>query len=295
MNYELAICFLFILLFIIYFYVQKQPILEGAKNIKDPIKEMDKFFKSIPKEIKKIPKETQKGFNKAKKETQKGLKKAEKATKKEFDKAKKGIDKVKNAILGPLNKWANQMKTFFKNLGRLFEDWVKFIRGNIMCGINNISTPFCLIWNIISLVGLIIYGIIWLVILVFLGESMANSYGCAIGKIQEYLWKFSSSSLRSKINKCSKGCSSQIPIWGGKKMKSAADMAKDKCNIKPKIDVDEDNFLSVRVFYWTALLIFLGYQMSLPFMDDTQTAIPILDDSPKFQTTLPFMDDSSKK
>ena len=197
MNYELSICFLFILLFIIYFYFQKQPILEGAKSIKDPIKEMDKFFKSIPKEIQKIPKEakkdfdkakkaTQKGFDKAKKETQNGLKKAEKATKKEFDKAKKGIDKVKNAILGPLNKWANQMKTFFKNLGRLFEDWVKFIRGNIMCGINNISTPFCLIWNIISLVGLIIYGIIWLVILVFLGESMANSYGCAIGKIQEY-------------------------------------------------------------------------------------------------------------
>jgi hypothetical protein len=292
MNYELSICFLFILLFIIYFYFQKQPILEGAKSIKDPIKEMDKFFKSIPKEIQKIPKEakkdfdkakkaTQKGFDKAKKETQNGLKKAEKATKKEFDKAKKGIDKVKNAILGPLNKWANQMKTFFKNLGRLFEDWVKFIRGNIMCGINNISTPFCLIWNIISLVGLIIYGIIWLVILVFLGESMANSYGCAIGKIQEYLWKFSSPSLRSKINKCSKGCSSQIPIWGGKKLKSAADMAKDKCNIKPKIDVDEDNFLSVRIFYWMTLLIFLGYQMSLSFMDDTQTAIPILDDSPK--------------
>ena len=270
MNYELAICFLFILLFIIYFYFQKKPIIEG---LKDPIKEMDKFFKSIPNEIKKIPKETKKGFDNAKKETQKGLKKAE------------------NAILGPLNKWANQMKTFFKNLGRLFEDWAKFISGNIMCVINNISSPFCLICNIISLVGLIIYGIIWFVILVFLGESMANSYGCAIGKIQEYLWKFSSSSIRSKINKCSKGCSSQIPIWGGKKMKSAADMAKDKCNIKPKIDIDEDNFISVRIFYWMALFLFLGYQMSLPFMDDKQTAIPILDDSLKYQTAY----DSPKK
>jgi hypothetical protein len=270
MNYELAICFLFILLFIIYFYVQNQPILEGAKNKSDdPFKKMDKFFKSIPKEIKKIPKETKKGFNKAKKETEKGLKKAEKATKKEFDKAKKGIDKVKNAILDPLNKWANQMKNFFKNLGRLFEDWVKFIRGNIMCGITNISTPFCLIWNIIRLVGLIIYGIIWLVVFVFLGESMSNSYDCAIGKIQEYLWKFSSPSLKSRINKCNKGCSSEIPIWGGKKMKSAAENVKNKCTTKSTIDIDEENIFSVRIFYWMALLIFLGYKMASPFIDDS--------------------------
>jgi F0F1-type ATP synthase membrane subunit b/b' len=291
MNYELAICFLFILLFIIYFYFQKKPIIEGA-DIFSEVKKIIKGIEKIPKDIQKIPKEakkdfdkakkaTEKGFDKAKKETQKGLKKAESEINKGTNFIKKELEKVKKSILDPINKWAKQVEKFFKNLGRLFEDWAKFISGNIMCGINNISSPFCLICNIISLFGLIIYGIIWLVILVFLGESMANSYGCAIGKIQEYLWKFSSPSLRSKINKCSKGCSSQIPIWDGKKLKSAADMAKDKCNIKPKIDVDEDNFLSVRIFYWMTLLIFLGYQMSLSFMDDTQTAIPILDDSPK--------------
>jgi hypothetical protein len=270
MNYELAICFLFILLFFIYFYIRKQPILEGAKNKSDdPFKKMDKFFKKIPKDIQKIPKETKKGFNKAKKETEKGLKKAEKATKKGFDKATKEMNKVKNGILGPLNKWANQMKNFFKNLGRLFDDWAKFIRGNIMCGITNISTSFCLIWNMIRLVGLIIYGIIWLIIYVFMGESMANSYDCFVIKIQDFFWKFASPSLKTKINKCNKGCSSEIPIWGGKKMKSPAENARSKCNAKTKSDDDDESGFTLRVFYWIVLALFVGYKLFSKYIDIT--------------------------
>ena len=55
MNYELAICFLFVLLFIIYFYIRKQPIIEGAGK-SDPFKKINDFFKNLPKQINKIPK-----------------------------------------------------------------------------------------------------------------------------------------------------------------------------------------------------------------------------------------------
>jgi hypothetical protein len=255
MNYELAICFLFILLFIVYFYIRKQPILEGAgkKKKSDPV---TKFFKDAEKQ-------TKKGFEKAKKETQKGFEKAKKET-------QKGFDKIKNSILGPILKWVKQLMNFFKNLGRLFTDWVKFINGNIMCGIRNVSNPICLLWNVIRLIGLIFYGLVWLIILIFGGQSMANSFECIIIKIEDFLWKF-----RPKIlDTCSKGCSAEIPIWGGKKMRSPADKAKSKCKAKPTAKIDVDNLMSIRIFYWLVLIFFLTYKFVLPFLDETKIDFP---------------------
>jgi hypothetical protein len=244
MNYELAICFLFILLFIAYFYIRKQPILEGAGK-KDPFKKTNEFMK-------KIPKATKKGFDKAKKET------------------KKGLDKIKNSILGPITKWVKQLTNFFKNLGRLFTDWVKFINGNIMCAIRNVSNPICLLWNVIRLIGLMLYGLVWLIILIFGGQSMANSFECIIIKIQDFLWKFHPKILDT----CSKGCSAEIPIWGGKKMRSPADKAKSKCNAKSTAKIDVDNLMSIRIFYWVVLIFFLIYKFLLPLLNETKIDFP---------------------
>ena len=255
MNYELAIFFLFILLFIVYFYFRKQPIIEGAgkKKKSDPV---TKFLKDAEKK-------TKKEFNKAKKETQKGFEKAKKET-------KKGFDKIKNSILGPILKWVKQLMDFFKNLGRLFTDWIKFISGNIMCMVKNVSNPICLLWNVIRLIGLIFYGLVWLIILIFGGQSMANSFECIIIKIQDFLWKFHPKILDT----CSKGCSTELPIWGGKKMRSAADKAKSKCKAKSRTDVAEENMLSIRIFYWVVLIFFLIYKFLLPLLNEQVIDFP---------------------
>jgi hypothetical protein len=247
MNYELAICFLFILLFIVYFYFRKQPILEGAgkKKKSDPV---TKFLKDAEKK-------TKKEFNKAKKATQKG-----------FDKAKKATGKITSSITNIIK----QAKIFFKNLGRLFTDWVKFINGNIMCAIRNVSNPICLLWNVIRLIGLILYGLVWLIILIFGGQSMANSFECIIIKIEDFLWKFHPKILDT----CSKGCSAEIPIWGGKKMRSPADKAKSKCKAKSTAKIDVDSLMSIKIFYWMVLIFFLIYRFVLPFINETKIDFP---------------------
>ena len=236
MNYELAICFLFILLFIAYFYIRKQPILEGAgkKKKSDPV---GKFFKD-----------------------------AEKKTKKQFEKAKKATSKIAGSITNIIK----QAKNFFKNLGRLFTDWIKFISGNIMCMVKNVSNPICLLWNVIRLIGLIFYGLIWLIILIFGGQNMANSFECVIIKIEDFLWKFHPKILDS----CSKGCSTELPIWGGKKMRSAADKAKSKCKAKSRTNVAEENMLSIRIFYWVVLIFFLIYKFLLPLLNEQVIDFP---------------------
>jgi hypothetical protein len=246
MNYELAICFLFILLFIVYFYIRKQPILEGAGKKK----KQDAFTKVF----KAAEKKTKKEFNKAKKATQKGFEKAKKET---------------NKIAGSITNIIKQAKNFFKNLGRLFTDWVNFISGNIMCGIKNFSNPFCLLWNVIRLIGLILYGLVFLIILIFGGKSMANSFECIIIKIQVFLWKFHPKLLDT----CSKGCSSEIPIWGGKKMRSPADKAISKCKSKSS-KVDIDDMMSIRIFYWAVLIFFLIYKFVLPLINETEIDFP---------------------
>ena len=315
MNYELAICFLFILLFIIYFYIRKQPIIEGAgkfdpfkkindfvkkipkeiKKIPTEIKKIPKEIKKIPKEIEKIPKEIEKGttkiikdaekktkaeFNKAKEATTKVVKDAEKVTKdgikattkvvKDAEKAaKKGITiietelkKVKDSILGPIMKFAKQMMDFFKNLGRLFVDWANFINGNILCAIKNVSNPVCLLLNVIRLIGFMLYGFVWIIIVIFAGQSMADSFECIITRITDFLWKFRPKILAT----CGKGCSAEIPLWAGKKMRSPADKAKSKCNAKSKskIKIEEESLTSVRTFYWVVLIFFVSYKLGLP-------------------------------
>ena len=306
MNYELAICFLFVLLFIIYFYIRKQPIIEGAGKGKSDIQKMTDFFKNLPKQINKIPKDinkkakaefdkakeatnkefnkakdaTNKEFNKAKDATNKVVKDAENVTKKGIEATKKGIEdaqkeakkginiikteliKVKDSILGPIIKFAKQVENFFKNLARLFTDWVNFINGNLMCAIKNVSNPVCLLWNVIRLIGLILYGLVWLIILSFAGQSTADSFECIIIKIEDFLWKFHPKILDT----CSKGCSSEIPIWGGKKLKSPADKTRSKCNAKLKstIKFEEENITSDRTFYWVVLIFFVFYKLDLP-------------------------------
>ena len=318
MNYELAICFLFVLLFIIYFYIRKQPIIEGA-GISDSFKKINDFIKNFPKEIKKIPKEIQKipkeaeklqkqaekktmaEFNKAKEATNKEFNKAKEATNKEFNKAKeatnkvvkdaekvtkdgikatkKGIEdaekeakkginiikteliKVKDSILGPIIKFAKQVENFFKTLARLFTDWVNFINGNLMCAIKNVSNPVCLLWNVIRLIGLILYGLVWLIILSFVGQSKANSFECIIIKIEDFLWKFRPKILAT----CGKGCSAEIPLWAGKKMRSPADKAKSKCNAKSNTKIyEEESLTSDRTFYWIVAGFLLAYKIDLP-------------------------------
>jgi hypothetical protein len=255
MNYELAICFLFILLFIIYFYIRKQPIIEGAGK-SDPLG-IKKFFKKIPDDI-------QKG-------TTKIVKDAEKKTTAEFNKAKKGAEKgvniiktelkkVKDSILKPILKFVKQIENFGKNLGRLFVDWANFISSNIMCAIKNVSNPVCLLWNVVRLVAYLFYAIVWLIILSFVGQSTADSFECIIIKIQGFLGKFIPQILKT----CGKGCSAEIPLWGGKKLKSPADKTRSKCNAKSKSEFEEKNIDSVKFFYWVVLIFLVAYIQGLP-------------------------------
>lgn len=273
MNYELAICFLFVLLFIIYFYIRKQPIIEGAGKSKDPFKKLNNFFKKIPKQIKKIPKEAKKiqkqaekktlaQFNKAKEATTKEFKKAEKEAKKGFSVVTKELNKVKNTILKPILKFVKQVENFGKNLGRLFVDWANFISSNIMCAIRNVSNPVCLLWNVVRLVAYLFYAIVWLIILSFAGQSTAVSFECIIIKIQDFLGKF----LPQILKNCGKGCSARIPLWAGKKMKMPSDNTRKKCNAKFKSanNFEEDNFTSDRTFYWIVAAFLLAYKIDLP-------------------------------
>ena len=247
MNYELAICFLFVLLFIIYFYIRKQPIIEGAsnsgikKNIKKNIKKTKDIFKNLPKQITRG--------------TTKIIKDAGKKTKAE-------LNKVKDTILKPIMKFAKQMMDFFKNLGRLFTDWANFINGNILCAIKNVSNPVCLLWNVIRLFGLMLYAFVWLIIVIFAGQSMADSFECFITGISDFLWKFRPKILAT----CGKGCSAEIPLWAGKKMRSPADKAKSKCNakLKSKIEIEEENITSDRTFYWIVAGFLIAYKIDLP-------------------------------
>lgn len=139
-----------------------------------------------------------------------------------------------------------------------------------MCAIRNVSNPICLLWNVIRLFGLILYGLVWLIILIFGGQSMANSFECIIIKIEDFLWKFHPKILDT----CGKGCSAEIPIWGGKKMRSPADKAKSKCNAKSTTSVNVDNLMSIRIFYWAVLIFFLIYKFLLPFLNETKIDFP---------------------
>jgi len=179
MNYELTLCFLFILLFIVYFYIKKQPILEGAgkSKKKDP-------FNAINKNLKKT---------------------GDKITK-----------SLKKAILGPILKMANQVKAFFVNLAKYNEDWVKLIGNSFQCAFTNVTDPFCLLINLVRLFGLILYGFGWIVLSIF---DKQDFYECGIIKIQSFLWTFVPSMLKKKLNKCYGKCDGQIPVWGGKKKK----------------------------------------------------------------------------
>lgn len=268
MNYELAICFLFVLLFIIYFYIRKRPIIEGAGK-SDPLG-IKKFLNKIPKQIEKgttkiikdAGKKTKAEFDKAKNAATKVAKDAGRDAKKGVNMIKTELNKVKDTILKPIMKFAKQMMDFFKNLGRLFTDWANFINGNILCAIKNVSNPVCLLWNVIRLFGLMLYGFVWLIIVIFAGQSMADSFECFITGISDFLWKFRPKILAT----CGKGCSAEIPLWAGKKMRSPADKAKSKCNakLKSKIEIEEENITSDRTFYWIVAGFLLAYKLDLP-------------------------------
>lgn len=242
MNYELAICFLFILLFIIYFYIRKQPIIEGNSDLLG----IKKFFTKIPDEIQKG---TTAEFNKARKEAEKGI-----------NIIKTELKKVKDSILKPILKFVKQIENFGKNLGRLFVDWANFISSNIMCAIKNVSNPVCLLWNVVRLVAYLFYAIVWLIILSFSGQSTADSFECIIIKIQGFLGKFIPQILKT----CGKGCSAEIPLWGGKKLKSPADKSRSKCNAKSKSEFEEKNIDSAKFFYWVVLIFLIAYMKDLP-------------------------------
>jgi len=136
--------------------------------------------------------------------------------------------------------------------------------------VKNVSNPICLLWNVIRLIGLIFYGLVWLIILIFGGQSMANSFECIIIKIQDFLWKFHPKILDT----CSKGCSTELPIWGGKKMRSAADKAKSKCKAKSTSKIDVDDMMSIRIFYWAVLIFFLIYKFLLPLLNEQVIDFP---------------------
>lgn len=253
MNYELAICFLFILLFIIYFYIRKQPIIEGNSDLLG----IKKLFTKIPDDIKKgttkiykdAEKKTTAEFNKARKEAEKGI-----------NIIKTELKKVKDSILKPILKFVKQIENFGKNLGRLFVDWANFISSNIMCAIKNVSNPVCLLWNVVRLVAYLFYAIVWLIILSFAGQSTADSFECIIIKIQGFLGKFIPQILKT----CGKGCSAEIPLWGGKKLKSPADKSRSKCNAKSKSEFEEKNIDSAKFFYWVVLIFLIAYMKDLP-------------------------------
>lgn len=257
MNYELAICFLFILLFIIYFYVRKQRNKEGfidkINKIINDMKNIPKELQKIPAELIKIPKEIEEKtvaeFNKAKAETTKG-----------FSVVETELNKAKDTILNPILKFIKQVEDFGKNLGRLFVDWANFISGNIMCAIKNVSNPVCLLWNVVRLIAYLLYAIVWLIILIFGGQPMSDSFECIIIKIQDFLGKF----IPQILATCGKGCSSEIPLWGGKKMRSPADKTRSKCNAKSKSKIYEEENVSVIIFYWVVLIFFVSYKLGLP-------------------------------
>lgn len=234
MNYELALCFLFILLFIIYFYIRKQPILEGAGKSKttDPFK---KFGKQITNDIKK-----------------------------------KLLAPIKK-LFKPITDGIKKMKTFFVNLGKYNEDWIKLIGNSFKCAFTNITDPFCLLLNVFRLFGLMLYGIGWVLSSIF---SKQNSYECVILQVQDFLWKyFMPQMLKKKINKCYGKCDGEIPVFGGKPKKKNPNKALNKCrNDKPEKKSEEENLFGTKTFFFITasfLLIYLGYEKFI----DTNTKV----------------------
>jgi hypothetical protein len=224
MNYELALCFLFILLFIIYFYIRKQPILEGAgkKKTTDPFK---KFGKQITNDIKK-----------------------------------KLLAPIKK-LFKPITDGIKKMKTFFVNLGKYNADWIKLIGNSFKCAFTNVTDPFCLLLNVVRLFGLMLYGFGWILFSIF---GKHNTYECTILRVQDFLWKYlMPQMLKKKINKCYGKCNGQIPVFGGKPKKKNPNKALNKC-LKDESNVSvEESFISTKTFFFITamfLAIYIGYE-----------------------------------
>lgn len=236
MNYELALCFLFILLFIIYFYIRKQPILEGAGKSKssDPFK---KFGKQITNDIKK-----------------------------------KLLAPIKK-LFKPITDGIKKMKTFFVNLGKYNLAWVKLIRNSFKCAFTSITDPFCLLLNVVRLCGLILYGVGWVLFSIF---GKQNSYECAILRIQDFLWKyFLPKMIKKKINKCYVNCNGQIPVFGGKPKKTNPNKALNKCLKEDSIFSAKVDVISTETFFFVPvvfLLIYFGYEKLVAANSDSVTA-----------------------
>jgi hypothetical protein len=128
----------------------------------------------------------------------------------------------------------------------------------------------------------------------FGGQSMANSFECNIIKVQDFLWKYHPKILDS----CSKGCSTAIPIWGGKTLRSPVDKAKSKCKTKSSKNVVEENFILMRIFYLAVLIFFLIYEFLLPqlnkpsndFLKKTEVSQPSIDFTTKSGLSQPSID-----
>ena len=107
-NYELSLCFLFIILIIIYFYIKTQPVIEGMKKKKKPQDPMAKLLK----------------------------------------KSMSGLTKGIKKMFKPITDSIKKMKEFFKCLGKYNADWIKLIKNSIDCGIgylNPLCYPFHLL------------------------------------------------------------------------------------------------------------------------------------------------------
>ena len=198
-NYELSLCFLFIILIILYFYIKTQPVIEGMK--------------------KKKAKNPMAGL----------LKKAMSGITKGISKMFKPITKLLTSItkmFKPITDSIKKMKDFFKCLGKYNADWINLIKNSIKCGIGYLN-PLCYPFHLLKLIGGILYGFGFIVALVF---GKKKSYDQFIVSMQNKLWSILPTSLQSSYNKCYKCKSMKIPEFCGKK-KSAAKKSKTIKNV----------------------------------------------------------------
>jgi hypothetical protein len=215
-NYELSLCFLFIILIIIYFYIKTQPVIEGLKKKKKPQDPMAKLLKK----------------------SMSGLTKGIKKMFKPITKLLTSITKM----FKPITDSIKQMKDFFKCLGKYNADWIKLIKNSIDCGIGYLN-PLCYHFHLLKIIGGILYGFGFLVALVF---GKKKSYDQFIVSMQKNLWSMLSSSVQSSYNKCYKCKSMKIPEFCGKK--SAAKKSKTIKNfinkyIEPKDEASKITYV----------------------------------------------------
>jgi hypothetical protein len=171
-------------------------------------------------------------------------------------KAMSGLTKGITKMFKPITDSIKKMKEFFKCLGKYNADWIKLLKNIIDCGIGYLN-PVCYPFHLLKLIGGILYGIGFIVALIF---GKTKSYDQFIVSMQKKLWSLLSSSVQSSYKKCYKCKSMKIPEFCGKK--SAAKKSKTIKNfinkyIEPKDEASKITYvLSIIPLLFGAYFLF---------------------------------------